>query len=315
MDGRVLEVNNAALVFASVTKDAVLGVPFWDTPWWAHDAAQRERLRHAMAASAAHGETVAFVATHVSASGEVAVVDFSVRPARGGSGVATYLVVEGRDVTARVAAERSLASRVEAQVGERAAVAGTLEATQGPYKAVVETVVDGIVVIDDRGTIGWTNAAAARLFGYSTADLVGRNVRVLMPSPYRAEHDEYLRRYLTTGERRIIGIGREVRGLRQDGSEFPLYLAVGETSVNGTRKFTGILRDLTINKALERQLRSARRWLRSVSSPPWSPTRCAIRSRQSAGLSRSFRLAFPRERPTAGSWVTFWPGWTRSITS
>ncbi|MGE4083786.1 MAG: nitrogen regulation protein NR(II) [Vicinamibacterales bacterium] len=122
------------------------------------------------------------------------------------------------------------------------------------YRAVAETVVDGLVVIDDTGVIEWLNAAATTMFGYRADEVRGRNVSMLMPAPFHDEHDGYLRRYLTTGERRIIGIGREVRGRRADGTEFPLSLAVGETTVGGARKFTGILRDLTRQKQLEAML-------------------------------------------------------------
>jgi two-component system sensor kinase FixL len=119
------------------------------------------------------------------------------------------------------------------------------------YRAVAETVVDGLVVIDEHGAIEWMNQAASTMFGYAVATIRGQNVRVLMPAPFHDEHDGYLRRYLTTGERRIIGIGREVRGRRADGSEFPLSLAVGETVIAGARKFTGILRDLSAQKGME----------------------------------------------------------------
>lgn len=122
------------------------------------------------------------------------------------------------------------------------------------YRAVAETVVDGLVVIDEHGTIEWLNQAASAMFGHPVEAIRGQNVKVLMPAPFHDEHDGYLRRYLTTGERRIIGIGRQVRGRRADGSEFPLSLAVGETVIGGARKFTGILRDLTAQKQLEQLL-------------------------------------------------------------
>jgi two-component system sensor kinase FixL len=119
------------------------------------------------------------------------------------------------------------------------------------YRAVAETVVDGLVVIDEHGAIEWMNQAASAMFGYAVAAIRGQNVKLLMPAPFHDEHDGYLRRYLATGERRIIGIGREVRGRRADGSEFPLSLAVGETVIGGARKFTGILRDLSVQKHME----------------------------------------------------------------
>src|ERR671935_773714 len=113
------------------------------------------------------------------------------------------------------------------------------------WRSVIQSAVDGIIVIDSRGRIEAFNPAAERLFGYREADVVGRNVSMLMPPPYRDEHDEYLARYLLTGHAKIIGIGREVTGLRADGSTFPLHLSVGEMFVDGERKFTGILHDLS----------------------------------------------------------------------
>jgi two-component system sensor kinase FixL len=121
--------------------------------------------------------------------------------------------------------------------------------------AIFESAVDAIVVIDARGRIEAFNPAAERLFGYREADVLGRNVTMLMPSPYREEHDGYLARYLETGDARIIGIGREVTGKRRDGSVFPVHLAVGEMSIGGERKFTGILHDLTARVRIEEQLR------------------------------------------------------------
>jgi two-component system sensor kinase FixL len=115
--------------------------------------------------------------------------------------------------------------------------------------------VDGIVVITDKGVIESFNPAAERMFGYAERDVLGRNVSLLMPSPYREEHDGYMSRYLKTGEQRIIGIGREVTGLRRDGTTFPVHLAVGELLVDGKQHFTGILHDLTKRVALEEQLR------------------------------------------------------------
>jgi two-component system sensor kinase FixL len=93
------------------------------------------------------------------------------------------------------------------------------------------------------------------MFGYAEAEMIGKNVNILMPSPYHEEHDGYMARYLTTGEKKIIGIGRQVTGLRRDGSTFPLWLSVGEMQVNGERRFTGILADLSARVRMEEQLR------------------------------------------------------------
>jgi PAS domain S-box-containing protein len=122
-------------------------------------------------------------------------------------------------------------------------------------RSVIDSAVDGIIVIDARGQVEAFNPAAQRLFGFSEGEVLGRNVSMLMPSPYREEHDGYLHRYLTTGEERIIGIGREVEGRRRDGTVFPLQLSVGEMSISGERKFTGILHDLSARVGMEAQLR------------------------------------------------------------
>jgi two-component system sensor kinase FixL len=130
-----------------------------------------------------------------------------------------------------------------------------LRSSEAQWRAIVESAVDGIVVIDARGRIESFNPAAENLFGYAEAEVVGRNVNMLMPSPYHEEHDGYLARYLDTGAPRIIGVGREVRARRADGSTFPVHLAVGEMVVDGERKFTGILHDLTVRVAMEERLR------------------------------------------------------------
>ena len=112
-------------------------------------------------------------------------------------------------------------------------------------RAILATAVEGIITIDDRGTIETLNPSAERLFGYSANELIGRNVKVLMPSPYYEGHDGYLANYRETRERKIIGIGRDVVGKRKDGTEFPLELAVSEFKFADQRMFAGFIRDLT----------------------------------------------------------------------
>lgn len=121
-------------------------------------------------------------------------------------------------------------------------------------RSILDTVPDAMVVIDERGTMQSFSTAAERLFGVKAANMIGKNVKILMPSPYREGHDGYLERYLRTGERRIIGVGRVVVGARSDGSTFPMELAVGEMKSQDRRYFTGFIRDLTERQQTETRL-------------------------------------------------------------
>jgi two-component system sensor kinase FixL len=127
-------------------------------------------------------------------------------------------------------------------------------AREAHLKSILDTVPDAMIVIDERGNIQSFSAAAERLFGHGAAEVVGKNIRIMMPSPYRESHDGYLERYLRTGERRIIGIGRIVVGERKDGSTFPMELAVGEMKSGDRRFFTGFIRDLTERQKTEARL-------------------------------------------------------------
>jgi two-component system sensor kinase FixL len=131
--------------------------------------------------------------------------------------------------------------------------------------SILDTGPDAIVTIDELGTIESFSSAAVRLFGYSEAEIIGQNVKVLMPSPYREEHDGYLARYRKTGEKRIIGIGRIVVGQRRDGTTFPIELAVGEAWVGKRRLFTGFIRDITERQGTEQRLQDLQSELLHVS--------------------------------------------------
>jgi len=133
-----------------------------------------------------------------------------------------------------------------ADVRETAATArDRLAAREAHLRSILDTVPDATIVIDRNGLISSFNKAAVRQFGYSESEAIGRNVRMLMPEPYHHEHDGYIRRYMETGEPRIIGIDRVVVGRRKDGSTFPMKLAVGEARVGNDIFFTGFIRDLT----------------------------------------------------------------------
>src|SRR5215475_9602785 len=136
---------------------------------------------------------------------------------------------------------------------------------QAQLQSILDTVPEAMVVIDERGIMRSFSATAERLFGWTAEEAIGQNVSILMPQPYRREHDVYLDRYRTTGERRIIGIGRIVVGERKDGSTFPMELAVGEAKVGPERLFTGFVRDLTERRAQERRMQELQSELVHVS--------------------------------------------------
>ncbi|MEM8600569.1 MAG: PAS domain S-box protein [Bacteroidota bacterium] len=130
-----------------------------------------------------------------------------------------------------------------------------LQRSEAQSRAILEATVDGIITIDDRGCILTMNPAAERIFGYATEEIAGCNVKVLMPPPYREEHDGYMNAYRETGRRRIIGIGREVSGRRKDGSTFPMELSVSEVRTpDGMHTFTGLVRDISARRELEAEV-------------------------------------------------------------
>jgi two-component system, LuxR family, sensor kinase FixL len=140
-------------------------------------------------------------------------------------------------------------SRVRATVMTRDALA-----REAHLQSILDTVPEAMIVVDERGIMQSFSSAAERLFGLRAAEALGQNVKILMPEPYRGGHDGYLERYRTTGERRIIGIGRVVVGQRKDGSTFPMELAVGEMKSGDRRFFTGFIRDLTERQKTEARL-------------------------------------------------------------
>jgi PAS domain S-box-containing protein len=148
-----------------------------------------------------------------------------------------------------MSAETSTDGDDDRKLGQRSALT-----SEARMYALLEAAVDGIISIDARGRIQTINPAAERLFGYAAREVIGQNIKLLMPSPYREEHDDYLVHYLSTGEKKIIGIGREGVGQRKDGSTFPLDLSVAEARVGEERLFVGIIRDITERKRNEEAL-------------------------------------------------------------
>lgn len=130
-----------------------------------------------------------------------------------------------------------------------------LRESENKITSIIEAAVDGIITIDTRAIIEMVNPSAAKLFGYEAADLLGKSINVLMPEPDRSQHDSYIRHYHETGQKRIIGIGREVTGLRKDGSVFPFYLSISEVQLSDRKVYTGFIHDITQQKLNEEKLR------------------------------------------------------------
>ncbi|MDG5767534.1 PAS domain S-box protein [Balneolales bacterium ANBcel1] len=136
----------------------------------------------------------------------------------------------------------------------RAAKDRELKKSEARAKAILDTAVDGIITTDERGRITLVNQATLEIFGYRQEEMIGNSINMLMPDDYSREHDRHMSRYQSTGIKKIIGSGREVAGIRKDGSTFPLYLAVSEFYTDGHRQFTGIVRDITDQRRLEQEV-------------------------------------------------------------
>ncbi|MFO1351250.1 MAG: PAS domain S-box protein [Gammaproteobacteria bacterium] len=165
------------------------------------------------------------------------------------------------------------------------AVKAELRATEAHAQAVLDMAVDAIITIDQAGLIQSFNRAAERIFGYGGTEVLGQNIAILMPEPFRAEHDRYMRRYLATGERRIIGIGREVTGKRKNGTLFPMELAVSEIKLDGIHHFTGIIRDLSERKLAEERLRQREEELRQSRERLANVARLATMGEMATGIA------------------------------
>ncbi|MEO7272938.1 MAG: PAS domain S-box protein [Vicinamibacterales bacterium] len=168
--------------------------------------------------------------------GRLLEVAVTVSPIADASGRVVGAATIARDITARKAGDRAL------------------RASELRWRSIVESAVDGIVVIDQQGHIEAFNPAAERLFGFTEAEVLGQNITIIMPEPDRSDHDGYLERHQRTGVANIIGRGREVMGRRRDGSVFRLHLSVGEMADGEQRRYTGILHDLTARLRMEDQL-------------------------------------------------------------
>jgi PAS domain S-box-containing protein len=231
-------------------------------------------------------------------------------------------VMKLADVTTRLrAGDLTARADVSSNAGEFAALAEdfnamasaldtrerALQASESQHRAVFETAVDAMVVIDDVGTIQTVNPAAAATFGYSKAELIGRNVSILTGDEHQERHDGYIGNYLRTGLRRIIGIGREVQGCRKDGSVFPLELSIAEwRGRDGQRFFTGIMRNITARRAAEREVEEERNRLRHIIEGAPFPVMVHAEDGQVLHISRTWLdiTGYGREQlATIADWV------------
>jgi two-component system CheB/CheR fusion protein len=151
---------------------------------------------------------------------------------------------------------------LEREVAERSQAEAELRQAEERVRSVVDHAVDAIITIDEAGAITSFNPAAERTFGYRAPEVIGQNIKMLMPEPFYGEHDQYIANYIRTGEAKIIGIGREVVGRRKDGSIFPMDLAVSEYRLGSSRHFSGVVRDITERKQAEEALRESEQRLR-----------------------------------------------------
>lgn len=267
-EGRLLEVNQSALEFAGVPASEVLGRYYWETPWWSHSADAQQQLRSAIDA-AVRGDFIRFETTNRSFEGTLAVLDFSVKPILDEHRTVVLLVVEGRDITERKRVEDAVErtkSDLDVKVQERTAelshVNARLEREVGERRAaeqrlrlVVESAPSGIVLVDEAGTIRLVNRRIEEQFGYSRDELIGESVERLIPEPLRMGHVAHRRRYVASPETRPMGKGRELHGLRKDGTEFPIEIGLSPIRMpEGTGVLASVV-DITERKRLEAQLR------------------------------------------------------------
>ncbi len=245
LDGTVVDVNLPALQVTGLQRDAMIGLKFWDFGCWSYDADVTATIKESLMRSST-GESVRFDSEFLAADGSRRMVDLSFGPVKNADGETISVIGCGIDITDRVVAEKlnqETASRLE---------------------SMFESAIDGIITINRRGLISSVNPATVALFGYTAAELLGQNVNLLMPDPWRSEHDCYLSAYLETGEAKIIGKGREVRGRRKDGSEFDMELQVSEAVSQGERIFVGTVRDITEHKAWTTEIIDREAHLRRV---------------------------------------------------
>ena len=230
-DGRIVQFNPYMEELSGWRLEEVRGRDWFDT---LIPQQQRARIRLLFKDAIKGERTRGYVNAIVTRDGQPRDIEWHDAPLTSADGRLMGLLCTGQDITERNAAAQVLRDREER------------------IRTILDTAADAIITIDQRGIIDGVNPATERLFGFTEGELVGRNVKMLMPSPYQDEHDGYIARYLKTGEARIIGSGREVIARHKDGSTFSIDLAVSEMDHFG--RFTGIVRDISVRKRLEREV-------------------------------------------------------------
>ena len=232
LDGLVTDWNRAAETIFGYRADEIIGRPISILL-----PPGQENEEHEILQRIGKGERIEHFETHRRRKdGQIIDVSVTISPVRDSVGTIVGASKIARDISAAKKAQQMLLER------------------EAHLQSVLDTVPDAMIVIDTRGIIQSFSSAAERMFGYSAQEASGRNVSILMPEPDRGRHDGYLDRYMETGERRIIGIGRLVVGQRRDGSTFPMELAIGEVRLGDRRLFTGFIRDLTEREQTQQKL-------------------------------------------------------------
>lgn len=228
--GRIVYFNPVCEQVSGYTRAEAIGRKLWDL---LVPPGERDEAMAIFRALLEERATNTFAGDWVAKGRERRRISWSMTASRRADGSVEFVIGTGIDMTDQLATEAALRSN------------------RSLLQMIIATSPDAVITIDSFGTIESFNATAERMFGYTAGEVIGQNVSYLMPEPYAAEHDGYLTRYLKTGERRIIGIGREVTARRKDGAIFPIELAVGEVEFDQRKRFTGFIRDISLRRAAE----------------------------------------------------------------
>lgn len=231
--GRIVYFNDACEEISGYREREMLGEEIWETLLLESERNEVRSVFERLTGGKSENRHENFWRTR---EGDQKYISFSNTTITDDAGAVEYVISVGTDISDR--------RRVETKLHE----------SEARTRAILNTTVDGIITIGENALVESFNHAAERIFGYRADEVIGRNVHVLMPEPYKSEHDGYIDNYVETGDAKIIGIGREVTGRRKDGTIFPMELAVSEVDLKGRRIFTGIVRDISERRRLEKEV-------------------------------------------------------------